>query len=143
MAHFLSPSAKNKNVPTKKSSYKKFLYFLTFREIELSGSYIKKALIFSQKKTFLIFRITEILKPYILGSNFPSSKNKKTLSKSFLHFQKWSFLVPRQKMAYISGENLRILKIKNSLYFFSHCLFVGRKRLQHKRKRKKFFILFL
>ena len=97
MAHFLSPSAKNKNVPTKKSSYKKFLYFLIFQEIELSGSYIKKALIFSQKKTFLIFRITETLKPYILGSNFSSSKNKKNTLKKFLTFPKMELSSPKAK----------------------------------------------
>ena len=62
--------------------------------MKLSSSNIKKFLIFSQKKAFLIFRITETQKKflmfqetelsYILGNNFLSSKNEKT----FLYFTK-------------------------------------------------------
>ena len=58
--------------------------------MELSGSNIKKCLIFSQKKACFIFREVEIPKKilifhvtqlsYISGSNFLSSKNKKTHS---------------------------------------------------------------
>ena len=79
--------------------------------MELSSSNIKKFLIFSQKKTFLIFRETETPKKsfyfrkwnfllfqetgtpektsYIPGSNFPSFKNKKIHS---------------EKVSYISGN---------------------------------------
>ena len=94
-----SPSSKNK----KNSPRENFLYF-----------YIKKILIFSQKRAFLIFQETETPKKffifqetepfYILGngntkktchisrSNFPSSKNgKTTLLKSSLHFSKGNF----------------------------------------------------
>ena len=38
------------------------LCFLIFREMELSGSNIKKFFLFSQKKAFLIFRETETTK---------------------------------------------------------------------------------
>ena len=83
---------------------KKFLYFLTFQEMKLSSSDIKKFLIFSQKKAVLIFQETETPKKflifqetelsYISGSNFSSPKSKKNpLLKSFLYFAKWSFLV--------------------------------------------------
>ena len=74
---------------------------------------MKKFLIFSQKKVFLIFRKTEAPKKffifqetelfyisangnlkkvsYVSGSNFTGSKNeKKTLLKSFLYFRKWN-----------------------------------------------------
>ena len=54
------------------------MYFLIFQEMERSGSNIKKFLIFSQKKTFLVFRETETPKKvfvfqetelfYILGN---------------------------------------------------------------------------
>ena len=60
--------------------------------MKLSGSNIKKFVIFSQKKAFLIFRekekpnkfliFEETERSYISGSNFPYSKNKKpTLKK--------------------------------------------------------------
>ena len=48
LARFLSPGSKNR----KKSTPKKFLII---REMELSDSKIKKFLIFSQKKAFLMF----------------------------------------------------------------------------------------
>ena len=67
-----------------------FLYFIIFQEMELSDPNIKKFLIFSQKKTFLIFKETknpekilalqETELTYISGNNFPSSKNEKTHS---------------------------------------------------------------
>ena len=79
LAHFLSPSSKNKITHPEKWKF----------------------LIFSQKKAFLVFRETKTPKfffiyqekelscisgnrnpeknPYISGSNFPSSKNKKNL----------------------------------------------------------------
>ena len=43
LANFLSSNPKNKKI----RSEKKFLYFLVFRKMELSGSNIKKFLIFS------------------------------------------------------------------------------------------------
>ena len=62
--------------------------------MKLSGSNIKKFLIFSQKKAFLIFRITETRKKflmfqetelsYISENNFLSPKNEKT----YLYFTK-------------------------------------------------------
>ena len=65
--------------------------FLIFPEMELSGSNIKKFLIFSQKKAFLIFLKKKTPKKslifrekelsYISGSNFPSSKNLKQKTK--------------------------------------------------------------
>ena len=79
-----------------------FSYFLIFCEFELSGSNIKKLLIFSQKKAFLISQETEIhqkipyisgngtITSYISGSNFPSLKNIKIKKRS-------------EKLSYISG----------------------------------------
>ena len=60
LVHFLSPSSKNKKSPPRKK-------FLIFRETELSSSNIKKNLVFSQKKAFLISREMETPKkiPYI------------------------------------------------------------------------------
>ena len=48
----------------KKTSLKKFLYFLISWKVELSDSEIKKFLIFSQKKAFLIFRETKTWKKF-------------------------------------------------------------------------------
>ena len=63
------------------SSIKYFLYF---------GKWNFLALIFSQKKAFLIFQETEALKTsYTSGSNFPSSKKEKAHS---------------EKTSYISGN---------------------------------------
>ena len=52
---------------------KNFLYFFLKKEK------IKKFVIFSEKKAFLIFRETELFKKssFISGENFPSLKNKK------------------------------------------------------------------
>ena len=62
----------------KKSTLKNVLIFFIFREMELFGPNIKKFLIFSQKKAFLIFQETETPKknPYILGNG------------TFLYFRK-------------------------------------------------------
>ena len=63
----------------------------------------KKFLIFSRKKTFLMFRKTEAPKKFLISQailkNFLRPKSKKETS-------------------YISGGNLKSLKIKNILYFF-------------------------
>ena len=47
---------------------KKFLYFLTFQEMKLSSSNIKKFPIFSEKKAVLIFQETEAPKKFIIFS---------------------------------------------------------------------------
>ena len=87
--------------------------------MKLSGSNIKKFLIFSQKKDLLIFRETKTSinclyfrkrnffitqqTSYISRSNVPSSKNKKTHS---------------EKMSYISGKwKVLAPNFKNLLYF--------------------------
>ena len=80
--------------------------------MELSSSNIKKLLIFSQIKTFLIFRETEIPKKFLifqetkLSYTSGNGNPKKLLIfqevtfqawkiKNFLHFEKWDFLVPK------------------------------------------------
>ena len=72
--------------------------------MELSDPKIKKLLIFSQKKSFLIFQETETLKKFFIfqetklssisGSNFLISENKKhpTL-KNFLIFLEMELLI--------------------------------------------------
>ena len=65
--------------------------------MQLSSPKIKKLLIFSQRKTFFIFREMELFKKisYISVENFSGSKNKKIpLRKKFLYFAKWNFLTP-------------------------------------------------
>ena len=67
------------------------MYFLIFQKMELSGSNIKKFLIFSQKKTFLVFRETETPKKvfvfqetelfYILGKLLYFRKHLSELEK--------------------------------------------------------------
>ena len=54
---------------------KKFLYFFIFREMELSCSNIKKCLIFSQNKAFLIFRETETPKKFFIFQETETLKN--------------------------------------------------------------------
>ena len=101
--------------------------------MELSNSNIKKFIIFSQKKAFLIFRETKTPKQipyisgngaflyfrkhkpkkssYISGSNFLSSKDKKNpLLNNFLYFGKWNFLAPSLKSSYTVSK-------KKLLYF--------------------------
>ena len=69
--------------------------------MELSGSNIKKFLIFSQKKSFLIFQGTS----YISGSNFPNSKSKKNaLLKNFLYFGEIELSSPKLKKLLIFQE---------------------------------------
>ena len=89
--------------------------FLTFKKIRLSSSNIKKFVIYSTKKTFLIFRETETLKTsYIWGSNFPSSKSKNNpLLKSFLHFWKIKLFNSKLKDFLYFRKNFKSLKIKN------------------------------
>ena len=69
--------------------------------MEFSSPKIKKFLIFSQEKAFLIFREMELfLKTYISGGDFPRLKNKKHTLKKFLgknFLRKWNFLVPSFK----------------------------------------------
>ena len=83
LAHFLSPTPKG---------------FLHFQEMDFSSLNIKKFLIFSQKKAFLIFR--EMKPSYILGNELPLPSppppEKKTMPifqetetlKNFLYFKK-------------------------------------------------------
>ena len=69
----LSPSlGKIKKIHPTKISSSKIKNFLIFQEMELFGSNIKKFLIFSQKKVFLIFREVEL--SYILGNRKPLKK---------------------------------------------------------------------
>ena len=96
--------------------------------MELSGSNIKKFVIFSQKKSFLIFRElettknslyfrkrnflifqeTETLKNLLyFRREFSSQKNKKkTLLKCFLYFGKWNFLAPSLKNSFYFRKEL-------------------------------------
>ena len=79
--------------------------FPTFREMELSGSNVKKFLKFSQKNAFLIFKESEL--SYISGNGNPKKllifqevtvharKMKRTTIKKF--FRKKNFLTPSLK----------------------------------------------
>ena len=67
----------------------------------------EKVLYISRNGSFLYFRKWKTF--YILGSNFPSSKNEKNpLLKSFLYFRKQNFLV--------SVERKKFFKNCNSFY---------------------------
>ena len=63
--------------------------------MRLSGSNIKKFLMFSQKNVFLIFQETDTLKKFLIfqetsdisGSNSPRSNNEKTHSEKIFVFQ--------------------------------------------------------
>ena len=72
--------------------------------MELSSSMIKKVLLFSQTKYFLIFREMESSKKtsYISGKNFPSWRNKKKPTlKKFLIFQEIELSSPKlEKLLY-------------------------------------------
>ena len=54
------------------------MFFFIFQKIKLSLPKIKKFLIFSQKKAFLIFWELELFKntSYISGGNFPKNIEK-------------------------------------------------------------------
>ena len=70
--------------------------------MELSSRKIRKFLMFSQKKVFLIFREIELFKNsfYILVRNFLSSKNKKNSLKRFLIFREMELFSPSLKNSY-------------------------------------------
>ena len=92
---------------------KNFLYFLIFREMELSCLKIKNILIFIQK-TFFLYPgkrnyLVLLLKNF--RREFPSSKNKKNLLwKGFLYFGKCNV---------IKTNFLIFLALKDKKYF--HC----------------------
>ena len=104
--HLSSSSKKKKSILSKM-----FLNFFIFKKIKVSGSNIKKVVIFSQKGVFLIFKETETLKKlfafqkcelsYILGNG-----NLKKL----LLFQEVTFQARKmrkthfEKSFYISGN---------------------------------------
>ena len=70
-----------------------------FREMELSGCNIKKFLIFSQKKAFLILWKSRKNSLHFRKRNFLIFQETETL-KSFLYFMnfgKWYFLAPSLK----------------------------------------------
>ena len=116
--------------------------------MELCSSNIKRFLIFSQKKAFLIFRETKIPKKflifqgtelsYISGNGSPKKlqevtsraqkmKKKKTLWKIHLHFRKWSFLASTLKNFLIFQE-ITCKSWKSKIIYI---------RFKYKRKRKK------
>ena len=73
LAHFLSPSSKNKENPPRKN-------FFVFQEMKHSGSNIKKFLILSIKKAFLIFWETETPKQnFLIFQETGSKKLKKKI----------------------------------------------------------------
>ena len=127
----LSLSSKNKKIHSEKISYifskkaflifrkstlKKVLIFLTFREMELPSSNDKKEIIFSQSKVFLIFWETEApkkflyfrkrnffifqetktLKSFFYFRNFASSKIKRLIFKVFIIFQEMELCSSRK-----------------------------------------------
>ena len=105
-----------------------FLNFFIFKKIKVSGSNIKKVVIFSQKGAFLIFKETETLKKlfafqkcelsYILGNGnlkklllfqevtFQARKMRKT------HFEK-SFIFPEMKLS--SQKHKKLLTFQEEL----------------------------
>ena len=95
LVHFLSPSSKKKILPN------------IIPYISGSGSFgcnIKRFLIFSQKKAFLMFWVTKTRKNFLyFKRELSNSKNEKIPPlKCFLYFQKWNFPV---------------VSLKNLLYF--------------------------
>ena len=80
--------------------------------MELSGSKIKKCLIFSQEKAFLIFRKISI---------HSSRKQTKSSPRRFLIFQenesswlqhqKFSYIFSRENLSYISGNETLSKKV--------------------------------
>ena len=86
--------------------------------MQFFGSNIKKFLIFSEKKAFLIFQETS----YISGSNFPNSKyEKKPLLKGCLYFEKWNLrfaiLELRDQLRNRVTQNDVTLRVTNSKMF--------------------------
>ena len=109
---------------------KKFLYFLIFQKIKLSGSNIKKFLIFSQKKAILIFQETEtpkkflkfqemelsyISRTYISGSNF--------LRKPTIIFWEIKPSGPKLKNLYFWRELVRPENQKFYIFVYSEGIF--------------------
>ena len=83
--------------------------------MELSSSNIKKFLIFSQKKAFLIFREMEL--PYILGNENPEKIPYISGNGTFLYFGKRKprkniFIFQETELSYISGSNFPSSKNK-------------------------------
>ena len=108
--------------------------FPTFREMELSGSNVKKFLIFSQKNAFLIFKESEL--SYISGNGNPKKllifqevtvharKMKRTTIKKFLIFQEKELSNPKLKKNLILQITLgRCTHLEKRFYTFSKIRF--------------------
>ena len=102
--------------------------FLVFQKMELSSSNIKKLLIFSQKKAFLIFPKKE---PCTFQIKL--KKIKQSTPRKFLIFQEMEtpkeFLIFSQYKAFLIFWKMETLKKHHSILFFSiinktffHCL---------------------
>ena len=90
---------------------KKFQCFLIFREMKLSSSNIKKFLIFSQKKAFLLFKETETRKKFVIFREMKLSYiTGNGNPKKHLIFQEVTFWARKvknthsEKTSYISGN---------------------------------------
>ena len=82
--------------------------------MELSNSNIKKFLIFSQKKAFLIFRETETPKKLFIY------KKIKPLLNCFLYFGKWNFLaLSFKKFLYFRKELIGPANKKFLIFLFT------------------------
>ena len=103
---FCTFQPKIENIHTEKVSY-----LLYSGKIELTNSNIKKFLIFSRKKAFLIFRETKTPKKFL---TFPRKDlfiyyRKRKPRKNSLYFRKWKpkkfFIFQEMELSSISGSN--------------------------------------
>ena len=131
------------------SGPKKFVFFFIIQEMELFSPKIKKVLIFSQKKAFLIFREIKLFNKtsYISRGNFWALKKKKNTEKisyiswngtsspriiNFLIFQEGTCKTWKTRISYISfhifcllRENFPNINVKEKsfLYLFYNKIF--------------------
>ena len=83
--------------------------------MELSSSNIKKFLIYSRKKVFLLFWETETPKKLFIFQETELSRKKPTLKKCLI-FREMKLSNPKLNFLYFK-RNLESLKIKNFTFF--------------------------
>ena len=124
-SHVLTESEKsllckglNFAIPPKTLKYAE--YFLIFQEMKLSSSSIKKFLIFSQKKSFLIFHETETPQKFFIFQEMKNQKNfcdfSRELQGSKKKKKKRKQICSEKNVLYFGKSNFLFPGLKNFLY---------------------------
>ena len=120
-----------------------------FREryIQTPGIFGAKIGTFHKKtslKNFFMFRKTDLSLIFQEVTFWAWKKKTKPILKMFVMFQEMELFSQKiRNFLIFQQRTCKVWKTRNFLYFFKHVLIVEREFFKHKRKRKKFPILFL